>query len=67
MSNGTQERKNWGYSVMPAYANVGNCQVTRFWYTTDNSLNVTANFTVQAVYEQSGLGVELSFKAIRSP
>ena len=53
----------WGFAVIPEYANVASCEITRFWYSTDNQLKLTAHFDVRVTPP----GALLGFKAIRAP
>jgi hypothetical protein len=57
----------WSCAVIPDFANVGVLEITRFFWSTDNSLNLTANFTIRARELNRPGGVIFGFKAIRAP
>jgi hypothetical protein len=55
----------WGVAAVPAYANVTFCGITQTSFTTDNSLNVTTQFTVRFVTASAPGGI-FNAKAIRA-
>jgi hypothetical protein len=57
----------WSCAIIPEYANVSVCEITRFFWSTDNSQNFTANFTIRVDYQSHAGGVNFGFKAIRAP
>jgi hypothetical protein len=62
-----QDGRYWSATIIPEYANVAVCQITSFWWSTDNNEFLTANFIVQVDYATHPGGVNLGFKAIRAP
>jgi len=54
----------WGATVIPAYANVDKLEIKAFWWSTDNDMQLTANFIISVT---SSSGAQLSFRAIRAP
>jgi hypothetical protein len=60
----TEDGHFWSATVIPEYANVNALAITAFWWSTDNSLMMSANFTLSVT---SPAGSLLGFKAIRAP
>ena len=61
---GPQDGRFWSATVIPEYANVDALAITAFWWSTDNNLMISANFTINVT---SPAGSLLGFKAIRAP
>jgi len=64
---GPTNGRYWSCTVIPEYANVSVCETTRFFWSTDNSQNLTANFTIRIEWLTHPGGANLGFKAIRAP
>ena len=66
---GAADGRYWSCAVVPEYANVAVLEVTRFWWSSDNTheFNITAHFVVRADYDGHPGGVNFGFKAIRAP
>ena len=54
----------WSFAIVPEYANVAACNVVNTWLSTDNRMQLTANFTIVV---NAPAGSLLGFKAIRAP
>jgi hypothetical protein len=54
----------WSLAVWPMYANLAVCQLTNFWWTTDNSLNATMHYSVRMLSSGNQPGGVFGIRAI---
>jgi hypothetical protein len=57
----------WSFVVIPVTANVDSCEITRFWYSTDNDHRIFTNFTIRVAHGGFPGNCVMNFKALRAP